>query len=233
MNKTIFLILLCIPIPLLSIPKPIIRTGITSYNYFKYLYENDSIYPSTIRDNLFISAEEKFTKFFKLAHRFDLNYSNYNKYSYDLNDLKAIDISNRIKFIFYITKIHTIIFEIKPTYYNRYGEEYYKQTNKLQYNLRLKYFRMRSYYSNYFSSREDDLFYHNINLSFYWYFPKKDFIKYKVSGSVYFQHYYSNDKKISPLKSARVGFEIVFDFNKMDLEDLYDKYKNEDEFFEE
>lgn len=234
MKKVIIMLFFCIEIILGSIERPVLRSGIKTYNYFKIQLEDETIYPSTIKDNLYISVEEAFSDFFKIMYRFDIKYSNYNKYSLDLHDLNAYEIKNRLKFFFNIRKKSKIQLEIQPTYNYKYGEEYYRQISKILYSLRLKYFRFSTYYSNNFTSKEDDLFYHKIGSSFYWYFKKSDIIKYKASYSIYFQHYIDNEIEISPIKSANLSFEIILDFNKIDIEEIFNKKDdNEDDFFEQ
>ena len=50
--------------------------------------------------------------------------------------------------------------------------------------------------------------------------------------NVYFQHYTDNNgKKISPVKSAVLNFEIAVDFNKSSFDDLFDK-NEENEFYD-
>jgi|GEM_PF-5374225 len=233
MRILIVFFMLSICFNLYNIDKPKLSSGIRGYSYFDEKDKLDFIYPSNLKDNIYLSYEEKFCDYFKFKHRFDFIYSNYNKLNYDLNNLRSYILKNTFYLFFLINKNNSVTLTSKPMFYYQYGENYIKLMNKLEYNLALKNFRFNIFYSHQYSSKENSLFYHNICFAFYWQFPRFDFIKYKTSFSIYFQHYtIENDIKITPIKSAVFNFEIVIDFNKLNFDEIFEKKEDEDEFFE-
>ena len=235
MKKLFLILFVLIPTLVIAIKKPKIKIGINSYGYFKLLEEPESLYPSTLKDNIFFLIDETFSKFFRLKHRIDLYYSHYNKYNDNLEKLQGLIFNNTLNLYIQPQKNNQIQLCTKPMLYYKYGERYLKLMNKIQYRLLLKHFLFKTYYSHQYSFKPDELFYHNISLAFYWNFPKKKFMKFKTAITVYLQHYTDDKQKdvISPLKSARLNFEIAIDFNKIKFEDIFDKKENEDDFFEQ
>lgn len=218
------------------IEKPKIKTGISSYEYYKKQKDQETLYPSSISDKLFFSIEEKLTDYFKFGYKIDFSTYDYNKYSSNLENLKAITFNNTLNLLFMSQK-NEIKLTTKPMLYYKYGEIQFKQMNKIQYKLDLKNFSFKTYYSHQYNFKKDELFYHNIACAFYWNLPKHNFIKFKSEISVYLQHYTENYeekmKEISIIKSTKFNFEIAIDFNKINFYELFDKKNNDDEFFEE
>lgn len=230
----IYLLLVCNIINSIDMPK--IKTGITSYEYYKLIepIENESIYPSTIYDKLFFSIEEKLSDYFKYKYRVDFYAYDYNKYSSNLENLKSIAFYNGLD-LFFILKKNEIKITTKPMLYYKYGEIYLKLIDKVQYKLDFKNFEFKTYYSNLYTFREDELFYHNLSLAFFWNLPKKDFMKFKSEVSVYLQHYINDfentGKKVPILKSIKFNFELAIDFNKIEFDEIFNKDDNDDDFF--
>lgn len=215
-----------------SIEKPTIKTGINSYGFFG-LYNDDQMYPTTLKDDLFTVFQERFSSFFSFRHRTDLFITSYNKYSDNLEDLKSMLLFNTICLNFYPAKKNEITFMTKPMVYYYNSERYFKLMDKIQYKLNFNNFIFKTSYSHQYSFKINEIFYHNYSAGFYWKIPKKEFIKFKTLITIYFQHYVNDNRKnISPVKSAVFNFEIAIDFNKLSFEELFDK--NEDnEFFDD
>ena len=238
-KKNIFILILLLSLNIIySIDKPKIRTGITSYGFYKLseLYENDTIYPSTLYDKSFFSIEEKLFDFFKYRYRTDFLTYDYNKYNSNMENLKSIACYNTLDLYLILTK-NEIKISTKPMMYYKYGETYLKLMNKIQYKLDLKNFVFRTYYSHLYTFKDDEIFYHNVSFAFFWNLPKKDFLKFKSEVNIYLQHYtddFKNDlKKISPLKSVKFNFELAIDFNKIDFKEIFNKDESEEDFFDD
>ncbi|MBN2479593.1 MAG: hypothetical protein JXA94_05135, partial [Parachlamydiales bacterium] len=105
-----------------SAKKPKIVTGINSSGYYKKLEENEDIYPSSLKDNLFFSIEEELFSFFKFRHRVDFYNSHYNYYSENLEKLKSYNLNNSLTLFFYIKKPNEIKLMTRPIIYYKYGE---------------------------------------------------------------------------------------------------------------
>ncbi len=219
-----------------STEKPKIKTGISSSGYYKKHDNQETFYPSSLCDKLFFSIEDKLTDFFKFRHKIDLYSYDYNKYSSNIEDLKSIKFNNTLDLLFILPN-NKIKLTTKPMIYYKYGEIQFKQMNKIQYNLDLKNFSFKTYYSHLYNFKKDELLIHNISCAFYWNFPKHNFIKFKSEVSVYLQHYTEKYeermKNISIIKNTKINFEIAIDFNKINFYDLFDNNNKDDEFFEE
>ena len=238
-HKSIFIIILLITLnPIYSINKPKIRTGLTSNGFYKLSKskEEQSLYPSKLYDKLFFSIEEKLSDFLKYRYKVDFYTYDYNKYNSNLENLKSIAFYNTID-LFLIFSKNEIKTSTKPMVYYKYGEIYLKLMNKLQYKLDLKNFSFKTYYSHLYTFKDNELFYHNISIAFFWSLPEKDFMKFKTEINVYLQHYIENfqdtTKNISPLKSVKFNFELAVDFNKIKFEEVFKNDENEDNFFDE
>ena len=232
MKKFLLLLFLITPLLAIAIKKPKITSGINSYGYFKLLEGSDSLYPSTLKDNIFFSIYEAFCPLFQLRDKIEVFYSNYNKYSDDLENLLGVIFKNTLYLYIKPQKNNQIQIITKPMLYYQYGETYFKLMNKAQYKFSMKYFTFKTCYSHQFCLKPDELFYHNIFFAFYWNHPKTKFVKFKTSTTVYLQHYIDkNEDIVSPLKSVKFSFEVAIDFNKIDFEDVFDKKEDEDNFF--
>ena len=184
-----------------------------------------------MKDNYYFVFEERFTDFFKVRQRTDYFYTNYNKYSDNIGNLRSLIIHNSVNLIFNLSKQNEVQFLSKPMYYYMYGEKYFKLMNKIQYSLSFSNFTFKVSYGNQYTFRDNELFYHNMSMLFYWSPKKADFIKFKSYLTVYFNHNINeSEKSIFPLKQASINLEIALDFNKINFEDFFEK-KEEAGFF--
>lgn len=222
------------------IEKPKIITGINSNGSYGLIEDdneiyNYSIYPSTISDNIFFSIEEKITCFFKYKHKISFYTYDYNKYSSNLENLKSVVFKTTLDLFIIPQKNNEIKLTANPMIYYKSGEIYLKLRNKIQYELDLKNFLFKTYYSNLYSFKEDEIFYHNIAFNFCWSPNKYNFIKFKSGINIFLQHYindfYDKLKETSLLKSVKFNFEIAIDFNKVDFDEVFNKNYEDENFF--
>ncbi len=215
---------------LFSTEKPVLKTGFNTTGNFKSKNSSCDIYPETTYEKLYLSLDEKFSEFFRFYNRTDFYYYDYNKYNDNLSFLRSYMAASQFYLYFYAAKINEILLRMKPevSYYG--GNVVFSLESYIQYKLKIDNFCFKMKYSMQYSDKPGALFYHNFLFSFYWSHPKYDFIKYKTSLSVYFQHYTSGTKQAAFLKSTAFNFEIALDFNKVDYEDLFDKTENDDFF---
>ena len=207
-----------------EIKKPVLRLGSYSYTSFR-VFENNmgNLYPNYINDNFYLSFEEQFTPLFFMKHKINFYYSSCNKYSSELYNLQSLYLKNLALFQFKIKKVNKITFSTSPTYYYKYGENYFKILNNIQYRLGLNFFSFTLQYRHQFGLERDEFFIHKFHSGFLWTFPRASFIKYKAALSVYLQHG-TREKLDKPLlKNFTATLEIIFDFNKIELKNFNDE----------
>lgn len=218
-----------------AIKKPQVMIGIKSSQNLKKEIDFDYVYPNSIGDMFYCSIEQKILKIFNIKYLFNITYSQYNKNVSNFSYLKNLNLKNYIYFSFKIpvsSKFnHSLQLKLSPQYYSSAGENYYKMYNSLSYTFSIKNFKMLIQYSNQFSSRDKDSFKHKINFTFYWAFPKYDFIKFKGYLSLYFEHGLYNELDIFPLTKASFKFEVAFDFNKNSFEDIFTHNQQEENIY--
>lgn len=207
--------------------KPVIRLGVISNENIKLLSYSNFIYPSVIKDSVFISFEEKLNKYFNLYHKVEFEYVNYNKFSSNLNVLRNIKISNNIKLDFNINHSNRIVIWCSPIFIT-HETKYFKMSNKIEYKLSLRNFRFDTSYSNSFALKDDETMNHKLNWSFYFSMPKINFIKFKTSLTVTLENPINNNTAISPLKSLYFNFELALDFNNDTFEKIFNSKKDDD-----
>jgi hypothetical protein len=223
--KNIIILVLSLSLSMLnSIDKPLIKTGNSSYENFTLEKTEKSIYPSSIKDSVFISIDEKFHEYFTGKYKIQFDYTSNNKYSKDLENLYSFSMCNNLNLIFTLG-VNRLEFSIKPSLMNLYGDNYFKDYNMISYKLNIKNFMFTANYSNQFSINKNELILHKINFSFYWNFPEKEFLKFKSSVIVNLQNPLSENNTICTLKGFNINFEMAIDFNNINFENLF---KDED-----
>ena len=229
MKKVVLILCLFLPIFVFGVKKPLLKSGFLSNCDLKLLSNEKFIYPSSLKDAIFISFQEELSDYFSFYHKIEFEYKNSNKFTKDIDDLRNITLRNSIKFDFTINKSNKILFYTTPIFVSN-SENIFKITNKIEYKLNLLYFNFNAYYSNSFTFKENELLNHKINIIFYFSIPKKTFIKYKTSLSVELQNYIYERKNISPLKDVNFSFEVAFDFNNKSFDEIFNNYKEEQDF---
>jgi hypothetical protein len=217
-----------------AIEKPRIKYGLFSYGYFDLKEESyRSLYPSSFKDRLFFIFEEKLGDHYTFEHYVDLYFTNNNKYTDNIESLRSFQLDNTIVLTFNVNKFNQFRIYERPSFYYQNGERYIKQINKLQYRFGTKYFVFRCYYSNYINYKFDTPLYHYAYAGLYWSLPKAEHLKFKTSVCATLQHNVKDgSERLSPLRSLRINFEMAVDFNKIDLDELFDRNKS-DEVYQE
>ena len=212
-----------------SIEKPVLKSGSHSYVNFNK-NDNYDLYPSSIKDTVYASISEDFNDYFTFKYKTEFDYSNYNKYVSDIDDLNSLAFVNHISFYVNIPECNSFLFYLRPGMKYQYGERYFTDTAVIQYKLKLKYFSFVTYYSNRFMLKEKEFIYHKFNLSFYWSIPSKNFLKFKTSVNVTLQNPLYEMKDFSPLDNIGFSFEMAIDFNKVNFEEVFKQDEDEDIF---
>lgn len=222
--KKVYLILILIFLNsiLFSIEKPVLKTGLNSNGNFSIFDKTNDIYPTLLKDCFYFSFEEIFCKYFSFKHKIDFDYTNYYKYTKNIDDLSGFNLNNYLTLNFNIWKNNSITFYDKISYLKDDKNYLYKNLSIIQYKLNLKYFNFKFYYSNQFLFENKELMHHKFYTGFYWSSSKYNFLKFKSTLSVNLQNYIFIQKEISVLKSFSSSFEIAIDFNKINFEKLFD-----------
>ena len=136
--KNFFLSLfLLVTIFAFGVKKPLLKSGFVSQCDLKLSESEKYIYPSTLKDAMFVSFQEEISDYFLFYHKIEFEYKNYNKFTKNIDDLKNINLRNNIKFDFSIDKSNKIIFYTTPTFISN-SENIFKLANKIEYKLTLK-----------------------------------------------------------------------------------------------
>ncbi|OHD21768.1 MAG: hypothetical protein A2Y34_12405 [Spirochaetes bacterium GWC1_27_15] len=227
--KKIFISIIFLQLNLIfCVDKPIIKTGLNSTTNLQLVKENNSLYPEKFQDMVYLSFEEKISKYFSFRHKIDFQWSQTNKATKNLSELTSFLLNNSIYLNFAINDKNKINIFTKPIMDIEKNQPSFKATNKIEYRLSLQNFLFSVYYSHNFAIKQNELFNHKLNFSFYWNFTKLEFVKFKTTFNINFQHYIFENKYVFPIKSGNLSFEVAIDFNKTDFNELFDK-KEEDE----
>jgi len=206
--------------------KPEIKTGISSNNSFNRT-DFKSLKSEYISENLYASVKENFFEIFNIIYKIETGYSNYIKLTDDIEKLKDIKLYNSLQLNFTGIKLHNFLLVTKPMLYFKSDIYNFKFYNKFSYEFRLTNFKFKTYYSNDIQFMKIKQIYHNMSFAFYWNLPKQKFIKFKIGINSYL-HHYLDDKKINPFKKVNFTFEMCFDFNNLDFDEIFDKIDESD-----
>ncbi|MBN2544847.1 MAG: hypothetical protein JXB50_03555 [Spirochaetes bacterium] len=221
-KKMIYVVLNLILINMLfCLQRPVIKTGISSNNSFNRMDLNN-LKTEYISDNLYASVKENFFDIFSIIYKIETGYSNYIKLTDDIEKLKEIKLYNSLQFNLTLINFNHFMLITKPMLFFKSDIYNIKLYNKFSYEFKITDFKFKSYYSNDIQLLKDKQIYHNFNFSFYWNMPKQKFIKFKIGINSYL-HHYLDEKKINPIKKVNFTFEMCFDFNNLDFDEIFDK----------
>jgi len=232
MKKAVIFLSIILCYNIYSIEKPLIKFGSNSNGYFYYDSVNTFFYPSSFTDNFYFYLSEKFNYHFSMNYKIEILYTNLNKYSTNLNELRIVKMNNYLQFDININKNNFISILTSPILDNQKGEFFFKNKNRFSYSFKTENFKFNLSYSNSYLLKDMERFYHNASFLFYFKFPKMDYIKYKCQISFDFQHYIYEFREISPLKKINFSFEAAIDFNKIDFDTIFENKNYEIEDFD-
>lgn len=209
-----------------SLQKPEIKTGITSNNSFNR-YDFNNLKSEYISENLYASVKENFHDKFSIIYKIETGYSNYFKLTDDVEKLKDIKLYNSLQLNYTVIDFNNFMLITKPMLYFKSKLNDFKLYNKFSYEFRFKNIKLKAYYSNDIQLMKIKQINHNINFAFYWNMPKQKFMKFKIGINSYL-HHYLDGTKINPLKKVNFTFEMCFDFNNLDFDEIFDKIEESD-----